>query len=287
MKFEIEVKMAEGKYWCFTDFNLHTNYDSLDAAYCLYGVETCPETNKQHHQGYVEFSTNRKLNRLKKFDDQIHWEKRHGNQAQAIDYCKKEGDWTETGTAKECRQGNRKDIHEIRHIIKNGGAMKDVLDVATSLQSIRMAEIQLKYLEKKRDWKPEVFWYWGETGSGKTRRAVSEAGVDHYMSSRNLKWWEGYDADDNVIIDDFRKDFCTFHELLRILDRYPFRVEVKGSSRQLLAKKIWITSCFHPADVYETREDIGQLLRRIDLILKIEMRPEMEVGGNTDPDFGI
>lgn len=277
--------MAEGKYWCFTDFNLHKNYDKLDYAYCVYGVETCPETGKQHHQGYVEFSTNRKLNRLKKFDDQIHWEKRHGTQAHAIDYSKKDGDWTEFGTAKECRQGSRKDIAEVREIVKNGGGMKDVLEVATSMQSIRMAEVYLKHIEKKRDWKPEVYWYWGETGSGKTRRAVSEAGDDYYISSRNLKWWEGYDAHDKVIIDDFRRDFCTFHELLRILDRYPFRVEVKGSSRQLLAKKIWITSCYHPGDVYETREDIGQLLRRIDLISKIEMRPEMEVGGNTDPAF--
>ena len=72
-----------------------------------------------------------------------------------------------------------------------------------------------------------------------------------------------------MLIDDFRKDFCKFHVLLRILDRYEFRVEVKGSSRQLRAKKIAITCPFHPRLVYETREDVGQLIRRIDKVIRV------------------
>jgi len=271
----------EGKFWCFTDFTLHTDYSLLNAAYVIYGVETCPETNRTHHQGYVEFATNRKLARLKQFDTSIHWEKRQGTQAQAIDYCKKDGVFTEFGEAKSTRQGTRSDLNVVRDLVKDGKGMKEIVEVATSYQSIRMAETYLKYVEKKRDWMPVVRWYYGGTGSGKTRRAVEEAGSDYWISGRNLKWWEGYDAHENVIIDDFRRDFCTFHELLRILDRYPYRIEVKGSSRQFLAKNIWITSCYAPDKVYETREDVGQLMRRINFIC--EMRSEMEVAGNTEP----
>lgn len=275
----------EGKFWCFTDFELLTDYTNLGAAYVIYGVEICPDTGVKHHQGYCEFITNRKLPRLKKFNSKIHWEKRQGKQEQAIDYCKKDGDFHEIGEAKASVQGKRNDLNEVREIIKNGGGMKDVVEVATSYQSIKMAETYLKYVEKKRDWMPVVKWFYGPTGTGKTRQAVEEAGDDYYISSRNLKWWEGYDAHENVIIDDFRKDFCTFHELLRILDRYPYRIEVKGGSRQLLAKTIWITSCYPPDQVYETREDIGQLLRRISFIS--EMRSEIEVQGNTNLDQNI
>lgn len=83
----------------------------------------------------------------------------------------------------------------------------------------------------------------------------------------NLKWWEGYDAHENVIIDDFRKDSIQFSSLLRLLDRYAFRVETKGASRQLLAKNIIITCPESPEELFEhTREDIKQLLRRIDEI---------------------
>ena len=83
---------------------------------------------------------------------------------------------------------------------------------------------------------------------------------------RDLKFWDGYYGQKYVIIDDFRKDFCTFHELLRILDRYPYRVHIKGSSLYLEATTIIITSCFGPEEVYETREDLQQLMRRIDKI---------------------
>ena len=111
-----------------------------------------------------------------------------------------------------------------------------------------------------------------------------------WESGRNLKWWEGYDAHPNVLIDDFRKDFCTFHELLRILDRYPYRIEVKGTSRQLLAKRIIITCPYHPEIIYDTREDIGQLLRRITKIVYIGPEKgndskvdDSKVGGNNRP----
>lgn len=275
--------MAEGKNWCFTDFTLHTDYSALDGSYVIYGKEICEETERLHHQGYMEFHTNRKLARLKKFDRTIHWSLRQGNQAQAIDYCKKDGEYTEVGEAKAIRPGARNDLVAVRTAINNGAGMRQICDIATSYQAIKMAEVYLKHVETQRNWLPNVTWFYGPTGSGKTRKAVEEAGDNYYMSSRNLKWWEGYDAHENVIIDDFRKDFCTFHELLRILDRYPYRVEVKGSSRQLLAKNIWITSCFHPRDVYDTREDIEQLIRRINLISNLRFETEIEVQGNTIP----
>ena len=43
-------------------------------------------------------------------------------------------------------------------------------------------------------------------------------------------------------------------------------VECKGGSRQFLGKHIIITSSYSPEDVYDTTEDINQLMRRIDKI---------------------
>jgi len=165
-------------------------------------------------------------------------------------------------------QGRRNDLEVIRGMIKDGKGMKDIVDGAVSGCSLRTAELVLKYLEKGRDFKPEVIWVHGSTGSGKTRTAMSKY-PNAWLSGKNLKWWDGYDAHSEVIIDDFRKDFCTFHELLRILDRYPYRVEVKGGSRQLLAKVIVITCPWAPKELFATRceEDVGQLLRRIDEII--------------------
>jgi len=274
----------ESKTWCFTWNNYPDDYDivleKLKKNYLITGFEI-GESGTKHIQGYVEFGTNHKLDRLKKIEKSIHWETRKGTGVQARDYCMKDGNFKEFGEIKTPKQGQRNDISKVREMVKTGKGMKDIVNEVDSFQAIRYGELALKYNENKRDWKPEVKWYWGPTGAGKTRQAMDEA-KDPYVSGKNLKWWEGYDAHEDVIIDDFRKDFCTFHEFLRILDRYEYRIEVKGASRQLLAKRIWVTSCFPPEKVYETREDVGQLLRRIDFV--VEMRLEMEVRGNTVPE---
>jgi len=80
-------------------------------------------------------------------------------------------------------------------------------------------------------------------------------------------WWDGYRWQRFVIADDFRKDFCKFPQLLRMLDKYEFQVQVKGGYVQLLAKVIVITCAFHPTELYDgINEDVNQLLRRIDVV---------------------
>lgn len=276
----------EGKFWVFTINNWEaediTKLKSINFKYLIIGKEI-GENGTPHIQGYVEFGGNWKLDRLKKnASSKAHWEKRKGTAEEASVYCKKDGDFEEIGEISKKKQGQRTDIQDVKNLVSQGKGMKDIVQEVTSYQAVRYAETLLKYVEVKRTWKPEVKWYWGPTGVGKTRRAMEEAN-NPWVSAKNLKWFEGYDAHEDVIFDDFRADFCTFHELLRLLDRYEIRVEVKGSSRQFLAKRIWITSCYPPNKVYQTREDIAQLERRIDFIS--EMRSEMEVAGNTNGDI--
>jgi len=83
--------------------------------------------------------------------------------------------------------------------------------------------------------------YWGPTGTGKSRLAWSEGGMDAYPKDPRTKFWDGYQGEGAVIIDEFRGAIDVSH-LLRWLDRYPVRVEVKGSSRVLAAQTFWITS---------------------------------------------
>ncbi len=257
------MSVVQGKFWCFTDFQCREDYSDWGTTYLIYGVETCPSTGKKHHQGYCEFPGNQRNTTLgKKFG--CHFERRQGKAEQAIDYCKKEGKWFEFGEKKENQQGKRTDIEQVKEMVNAGARLPEIYDVVTSFQALRFAEKGIEIKEKKRNFKPHVVWYYGPTGTGKTKAAMEEAGEDCWISGKNLRWWQGYDGHENVVFDDFRKDFCTFHELLRILDRTPYYVEVKGGSRQLLAKKIWITCPYAPEDIYEGREDVTQLLRRID-----------------------
>lgn len=87
--------------------------------------------------------------------------------------------------------------------------------------------------------------YWGRTGTGKSRQAWSEAGLDAYPKDPRTKWWDGYCGEPNVVIDEFRGAIDIVH-LLRWLDRYPVRVERKGGAVVLRATRIWFTSNLHP-----------------------------------------
>lgn len=271
-------KRARG--WCFTANNPNDDayrdiYDALECVYLIVGGELS-STGTPHHQGYVYFKNAVRFETVKtKLPEGSHIEWARGTPEENEMYCGKETIFYKKGVLPV--KGKRKDIDHVREMLGEGKRMADICDEAGSYQAIRCAELILKYKEPSRNWLPEVLWFWGPTGSGKTRTAF-ELAPGAWVSGKNLKWWDAYDAHEDVIIDDFRGDFCTFHELLRILDRYPYRVECKGGSRQLLAKRIIITAPFPPERAYRTLEATGQLLRRISEIREF---PEADTQAGT------
>lgn len=261
--------------YCFTLNNYTVNeVKSINdlvskCAYLVYGKEV-GESGTPHLQGYIYFENQISFASIKKkLPSRCHIEKTIGTPQQASEYCKKDGDITEFGKLPQ-KQGQRNDLVESKKVLSKTGKMKDVVINATSLQSVKMCETILKYNEKPRDFKPTVMWVYGPTGVGKSKVAYQLLGNECYTTMDTGKWWEGYDAHSRVHIEDMRKDFLKFHQLLKLLDRYPYRVENKGGSRQFVANQIIITSCYSPSEMYDTREDIQQLIRRIDIIQKIE-----------------
>lgn len=89
------------------------------------------------------------------------------------------------------------------------------------------------------------FVFWGISGTGKSRRAWEEAGMDAYPKDPRTKFWDGYTGEAHVVIDEFRGGIDIAH-LLRWLDRYPVRVEIKGSALPLVTTTFWITSNLDP-----------------------------------------
>lgn len=177
-------------------------------------------------------------------------------------YLKKDGIFEEFGEMEQ--QGKRNDINEIKKIVKEGGKMEDIIDVSTSYQSMKCGELLLKYQETPREVGPiEVHWFYGKPETGKTRK-IFDTEVNIFRPT-TYKWWEGYDAHQVVLIDDWRPTWCSFVNLLKLTDIYPFRVQTKGGSRQAKYKKIYFTSHLSPREYFEELEDSDylQLKRRI------------------------
>lgn len=96
--------------------------------------------------------------------------------------------------------------------------------------------------------------FWGKTGTGKSRRAWEEAGFSAYPKAPTSKFWDGYQGQQNVVIDEFRGIIEISH-FLRWMDRYPLLVEVKGTSVVCCAEHIWITSNLSPRQWYPALDD--------------------------------
>lgn len=266
--------------FCFTINNYseedYHNLLKIPAEYLIIGYET-GEKGTPHIQGYIELKKRTRFETLKKMMPRAHIETRKGTSAQAADYCKKDGKYEEWGTRK--MQGKRNDLDKVRECALNDG-MRTVTSIYNT-QQIRVAEKFLTYNEEPRNWKPLVIWIYGPTGTGKSKLAreliTSE---DIYTKNTGTKWWDGYDKHENVIIDDFRPSWWDITYMLNLIDRYEFRIEYKGGSRQFVPKTIIITSSLHPKDCYyNTGEAIDQLLRRIDIIENLVPNvPEVEEG---------
>jgi hypothetical protein len=103
----------------------------------------------------------------------------------------------------------------------------------------------------------------------------------------NNKWWDGYSNEKTVIIDDYRASLCTYQDLLRILDRYPLRVEMKGTTAHLAATVFIITTNARPEVMWASRteEALDQLLRRITTVIEFKANNETVVLKNIINDL--
>jgi len=97
----------KSKYWCFTINNydeddIHVLRNIMDSGlittYVVFGRELS-QSGTPHIQGYMELKSRWDLKRLKRsFFNTAHFEARRGTPEEAAEYCKKDGDWEESGT---------------------------------------------------------------------------------------------------------------------------------------------------------------------------------------------
>ena len=273
----------------------HNNYKEEDlefwrnykCKYIIIGKEVA-STGTPHLQGYVELLKRKSFKSIvDEIPQGVHIEPRRGTQKQAMDYCKKEGDYLEVGEPK--RQGSRSDYELAKYLLENSitisQAMNDYDDF--SIGTLTAYEKLQKYVSVGNNrCKPCVTWIYGPGGSGKTQRAYEIAGDSVYKVDLIDKgWFDGYDRHETVIIDDFccsQDDEQLFKTILAISDRYPLRVNVKGCTVWFTPKQVIFTSQQAPWEIWQpdttrVREKPGpemfsrgvklrQIMRRIDKV---------------------
>ena len=87
----------------FTNHNIETVYKPCNQIrYIAYALETCPKTQKKHHQGFIYTHNNqthgkRNLQKLSKIIEASHVEPMRGKISENEYYCSKEGELIEIG----------------------------------------------------------------------------------------------------------------------------------------------------------------------------------------------
>lgn len=269
------------KHYCFTVNNYTDDVkqalaskgtellESGSIVYMVYGEEV-GESGTPHLQGFISFSTRKTFNGVKAIlPTGAHIETARGSPAQAANYCKKDGKFAEFGNCPG-GSGQRSDLSLLYDRIKSGATYKEIAEEFPS-QFLRYRH---NILQTIRDLQPErtaptnVVVLWGRTGAGKTRQVWDYHNRENIYVHTGEQWFDGYEGQEIVLFDDYNGSEFKLSYLLKLLDRYPMRVPVKGGYVQWNPKQVYFTSNKDPKTWYANAHEEHQaaLFRRINTI---------------------
>lgn len=275
-----------GKHWIFTLNNyteseraaLGVTLSTTEVRYAIYqceiGVNGTP-----HLQGYIELRRSRRLGSMCRMLPRAHFELRLGTREQARAYCSKEDTRQpgtvpfEFGTWDPGAQGSRSDLREVRDLLANQGVRQTALEhPETFARYPRYFHDMRQFQVENRSWRPYVIVFLGDTGTGKTRKAHELFPSPVWVKPPG-PWYDSYEADRYVLLDDFDGKDVPFRFLLQLLDRYYLRVPIKGSFANWVPYAIAITTNL-PVDAWYNASEPSlnaPLHRRIDHVFRFPL----------------
>jgi hypothetical protein len=237
--------------------------------YCVFQLERGADAGTQHFQGYFICTQPRSLTFIRaQLTPRAHFEVRRGTHEQAKEYCTKEDTRVAgpfTFGEEPAGQGSRTDLSAVKVILDNGGGLPAVAreHFGSFCRYYRAFERYLLLITPQRSEPTKAIVYYGESGSGKSRSVAEAAGPDAYWLPKpngTRAFWDGYEGQEAVVIDEFY-GWLPYNFLLRLLDRYPLRVETKGGSVAFTSKVVYFTSNQSPSRWY--RNGLRSLKRRL------------------------
>lgn len=272
------------KNWCMTI----NNYDEVEIGtiglklqtWCIYYVvgKEVGESGTPHLQCFFSLKAKKRMAALKKIFPTAHLEvkSKKSTMREAADYCKKDGDFFEFGVLPE--EGREKGLKVINDNYEETVALAkdgDILAINPEhllkyYNTIKRIKHDFKKMPENLTWEeghqPNI-WIHGPTGTGKSWRAREMLGDGFYTKIAANKWWDKYDGEDGVLIEDMDTSHSYMGGYMKIWsDKYAFSVEVKCSADLIRPKIIIVTSNYSIEQVFPDPSIHKPLLRRFKVI---------------------
>lgn len=169
------------------------NLDSPHPSTTSYMEEKWEPTGTPHLQGYFQLSKSSRQSAVKKLLPGAHFEIAQGTVAQNKEYCTKERNYKEYGTASlganERRHCNKEEA--CRNILKGHQQKTPTQNLIELYPHYHKEVFALSTNRPNRTSKPKVLYIYGPTGKGKshnTEEACIKSGQSYYFKPSGTKW---------------------------------------------------------------------------------------------------
>ena len=197
------------------------------------GFERGEKEETKHIQGVVFFNQQKTFNTLRDYFKNNHIEKVISLK-DAINYCKKDGDFIEIGDIPKTKQQTSITadfIADIKAGVNNNDLAYNYptlyLQNLNKISSIREEERFNYYRVNYRNVK--VFFVSGYSGIGKSFLPSLLLGEENIyrISENDANKWDKYEGQEIVIFEEFSGRFFHINELLQLLDIYPCQLKAR------------------------------------------------------------
>jgi RNA helicase/Putative viral replication protein len=237
-----------------------------EVIYAIYQLEEGAETKTPHFQGVIFFSrqvTAKHVN--KKYLDNRAKLKRCDSVDGAIKYCTKkdrtyrDGPWEYGLRSAVVEQGSNKRARP------DFNSQKELLDWSDTeykdkyYHNIKRQMVDAS-LKMERTWQTKFICLYGPSGTGKSLFAKELWPKAYYVqkesSTRNL-WFDGYDGQEVMIVDDYHNTF-SFTVFKELINHTGYHLPVKGGKAPMVASLVVVLSNTPPNEWYPNIDSAHQ-----------------------------
>ena len=239
-------------------------YEQSGSKYVVGQGEKGKNSNLIHIQFFVNFKDPQRFTKITKIDNSVHCEKVLVNNG-ADTYCMKEDTRIEGPYSfglKPFRYNDPNDWENVWNLAKNN-KIEQIPPSVRIKHYNTIKNISKDYMKFKDCDHLRGLWIWGPSGRGKSRWVREHVSPNDLYPKMMNKWWDGYNNQRVVVLDDFGLDGNVLSQELKIwTDRYGCILEIKGGCLQSNYEWFIITSQYRIIDIFTDFETREALFRR-------------------------